>query len=296
MSPAMDFDTLRRAMADNYEQPEGPARNARAEQLLAEAETAEHPARGDRGARAPAEGLQLQLREGQDVRPLRAAAAHVGRAARGLRRVRDPLPALGLQVDVGGHARPAARPARLHREVARRDGAPLPARRALRTGRAQRRVQCRRHIGRPGARRAGVHRLAGRRPRRDGRLPRLRAARAGLVAGGARRGRGGAGAVGAGPGGRVHLRPRAAHRPRVLPAAAAAPGPRRRGPRPPSAGLPAGARHGEHARRVRGPRRVLRADRQRGTRPGTARGAPGVLHGLRGAAQPAGLPGGGGAR
>ncbi|MCX5006598.1 tetratricopeptide repeat protein [Streptomyces sp. NBC_00638] len=38
MNPAMDFDTLRRAMADNYEQPEGPGRNARAEQLLVEAE------------------------------------------------------------------------------------------------------------------------------------------------------------------------------------------------------------------------------------------------------------------
>jgi tetratricopeptide (TPR) repeat protein len=38
MTPAMDFDTLRRAMADNYEQPEGPGRNARAEQLLVEAE------------------------------------------------------------------------------------------------------------------------------------------------------------------------------------------------------------------------------------------------------------------
>jgi tetratricopeptide (TPR) repeat protein len=36
--PAMDFDTLRRAMAENHEQPEGPARNARAEALLAEAE------------------------------------------------------------------------------------------------------------------------------------------------------------------------------------------------------------------------------------------------------------------
>ncbi|MCT9111474.1 tetratricopeptide repeat protein [Streptomyces mirabilis] len=34
----MDFDTLRQAMADNQEQPEGPARNARAEQLLVEAE------------------------------------------------------------------------------------------------------------------------------------------------------------------------------------------------------------------------------------------------------------------
>ncbi|MCW7943877.1 tetratricopeptide repeat protein [Streptomyces hygroscopicus] len=34
----MDFDALRRAMADNHEQPEGPARNARAEQLLVEAE------------------------------------------------------------------------------------------------------------------------------------------------------------------------------------------------------------------------------------------------------------------
>ncbi|MGC4983183.1 tetratricopeptide repeat protein [Streptomyces sp. DT193] len=38
MTPAMDFDTLRRAMADNYEQPEGPGRNACAEQLLVEAE------------------------------------------------------------------------------------------------------------------------------------------------------------------------------------------------------------------------------------------------------------------
>ncbi|MEV0225042.1 tetratricopeptide repeat protein [Streptomyces sp. NPDC050704] len=34
----MDFEALRRAMQENYEQPEGPARNARAEQLLAEAE------------------------------------------------------------------------------------------------------------------------------------------------------------------------------------------------------------------------------------------------------------------
>ncbi|MFD5568825.1 tetratricopeptide repeat protein [Streptomyces cadmiisoli] len=38
MNRITDFDTLRRAMADNAEQPEGPARNARAEQLLAEAE------------------------------------------------------------------------------------------------------------------------------------------------------------------------------------------------------------------------------------------------------------------
>ena len=43
MSPAMDFDTLRRAMADNYEQPEGPGRNARAEQLLVEAEKLDVP-------------------------------------------------------------------------------------------------------------------------------------------------------------------------------------------------------------------------------------------------------------
>ncbi|MER6157480.1 tetratricopeptide repeat protein [Streptomyces sp. NPDC001868] len=34
----MDFDELRRAMAENYEQPEGPARNARAELLLTQAE------------------------------------------------------------------------------------------------------------------------------------------------------------------------------------------------------------------------------------------------------------------
>ncbi|MEU3790718.1 tetratricopeptide repeat protein [Streptomyces fructofermentans] len=38
MSGIKDFDTLRRAMQENYEQPEGPARNARAEHLLTEAE------------------------------------------------------------------------------------------------------------------------------------------------------------------------------------------------------------------------------------------------------------------
>ncbi|WP_128435154.1 tetratricopeptide repeat protein [Streptomyces cyaneus] len=38
MSEITDFDSLRRAMAENAEEPEGPARNARAEQLLAEAE------------------------------------------------------------------------------------------------------------------------------------------------------------------------------------------------------------------------------------------------------------------
>ncbi|MER6357259.1 tetratricopeptide repeat protein [Streptomyces sp. NPDC001634] len=38
MSQVMDFDSLRQAMADNYEQPEGPARNTRAERLLVEAE------------------------------------------------------------------------------------------------------------------------------------------------------------------------------------------------------------------------------------------------------------------
>ncbi|MEU9210384.1 tetratricopeptide repeat protein [Streptomyces sp. NPDC048415] len=43
MSQAMDFDTLRQAMADNHEQPEGPARNARAEQLLLEAEKLDIP-------------------------------------------------------------------------------------------------------------------------------------------------------------------------------------------------------------------------------------------------------------
>ncbi len=40
---AMDFDELRRAMAENYEQPEGPARNARAERLLVEAEKLKVP-------------------------------------------------------------------------------------------------------------------------------------------------------------------------------------------------------------------------------------------------------------
>ncbi|WP_333777657.1 tetratricopeptide repeat protein [Streptomyces sp. IBSBF 3136] len=38
MDEITDFDALRRAMAENSERPEGPARNARAEQLLADAE------------------------------------------------------------------------------------------------------------------------------------------------------------------------------------------------------------------------------------------------------------------
>ncbi|MFJ2260535.1 tetratricopeptide repeat protein [Streptomyces sp. NPDC087844] len=38
MDEDMDFESLRRAMQENYEQPEGPARNARAELLLTEAE------------------------------------------------------------------------------------------------------------------------------------------------------------------------------------------------------------------------------------------------------------------
>ncbi|WP_306188355.1 hypothetical protein [Streptomyces sp. MK5] len=38
MSSITDFASLRRAMTENGEAPEGPARNARAEQLLAEAE------------------------------------------------------------------------------------------------------------------------------------------------------------------------------------------------------------------------------------------------------------------
>ncbi|MFG2132014.1 tetratricopeptide repeat protein [Streptomyces sp. NPDC048751] len=43
MSEITDFDSLRRAMAENSEQPEGPARNARAEQLLVEAEKLDVP-------------------------------------------------------------------------------------------------------------------------------------------------------------------------------------------------------------------------------------------------------------
>lgn len=43
MTGITDFDALRRAMAENSEQPEGPARNARAEQLLAEAEKLDIP-------------------------------------------------------------------------------------------------------------------------------------------------------------------------------------------------------------------------------------------------------------
>lgn len=43
MSEITDFDALRRAMAENSEQPEGPARNARAEQLLALAEKLDVP-------------------------------------------------------------------------------------------------------------------------------------------------------------------------------------------------------------------------------------------------------------
>lgn len=43
MGEITDFDSLRRAMAENGEQPEGPARNARAEQLLLEAERLDIP-------------------------------------------------------------------------------------------------------------------------------------------------------------------------------------------------------------------------------------------------------------
>ncbi|MEU4875128.1 tetratricopeptide repeat protein [Streptomyces sp. NPDC021608] len=43
MSEITDFDSLRRAMAENGEEPEGPARNARAEQLLLEAEKLKIP-------------------------------------------------------------------------------------------------------------------------------------------------------------------------------------------------------------------------------------------------------------
>ncbi|MEU6668356.1 tetratricopeptide repeat protein [Streptomyces sp. NPDC046727] len=43
MSEITDFDALRRALAENSEEPEGPARNARAEQLLAEAERLDIP-------------------------------------------------------------------------------------------------------------------------------------------------------------------------------------------------------------------------------------------------------------
>ncbi|MEU3982176.1 tetratricopeptide repeat protein [Streptomyces sp. NPDC026672] len=43
MTGIEDFDALRRAMAENAEQPEGPARNARAERLLAEAERLDVP-------------------------------------------------------------------------------------------------------------------------------------------------------------------------------------------------------------------------------------------------------------
>ncbi|MGY0069979.1 tetratricopeptide repeat protein [Streptomyces sp. QTS137] len=43
MSSITDFDSLRRAMGENSEQPEGPARNARAEHLLLEAEKLDIP-------------------------------------------------------------------------------------------------------------------------------------------------------------------------------------------------------------------------------------------------------------
>ncbi|MFJ8669213.1 tetratricopeptide repeat protein [Streptomyces sp. NPDC093600] len=52
----LTFDALREAMRDNYEQPEGPARNARAERLLAEAELI-----GEPPAVIEALGHQLQV-------------------------------------------------------------------------------------------------------------------------------------------------------------------------------------------------------------------------------------------
>ncbi|MCE0446167.1 hypothetical protein LT493_19165 [Streptomyces tricolor] len=252
MSGITDFDALRRALADNSEEPEGPARNARAEEPTARrGREAEHPARRDRGARAPAEGLQLQLR-----RRTRCSSRSRGCCACGTsgRRTFDEDEAHSLHWVFrrmsAGHAGPAARPARLDREVARRDGAPLPARRALGAGRAQRRVQRGRAHRGPRARGAGVRRVAGRRPGPDGRLPRLRAARAGRLAGPVRPGRGGAAAVAAGAGGRVRLCARAAHGARLLAGPAAAPRPPGGGPGPPSARVPAGAAYGEHGART----------------------------------------------
>ena len=203
MSEITDFDALRRAMAENSEQPEGPARNARAEQLLAEAEKLNIPL-------AVIEALGHQLK----VYNYSSEKAKMFVPFARLLRMWDERPEdfdeyethslhwVFKWMSAGMLDQPHI-PLAVHREVARRDGAPLPAGRALRTGRAQRRAQRGRARRGRGAGRAGVRRVAGRRPGRHGRLPRLRAARAGLVAGGARAGRRGAGAVGAGPGGRV---------------------------------------------------------------------------------------------
>ena len=287
--------TLRRAMAENYEQPEGPARNARAELLLAEAEKLNVPL-----AVIEALGHQLKvynyssekdkmfvpfarLLRMWDERPEDfdeyeihslhwvfkwMSAGMLDQPHIPLASIEKWLGEMEHRYRLAGHSERAVRSAEF--SVAAHIGDLARAERAYAAWLAADR---------------DTH----------GRLPRVRAARPGLVAGAAAARTPRPWSCGAPvAGGRVRVRPRAAHRPRVLPGAAAAPGPPGRGARPPPARLPAGPGHGEHARRVRGPRGVLRAHRQRGARPGAPGRAARVLHGLRGPAQQAGLHGRGG--
>ncbi len=141
MTGITDFGELRRAMAENSEEPEGPARNARAEQLLAEAEKLDVPL-----AVIEALGHQLKVYNYSSEKdkmfvPFARLLRMWDERPEDFDEYEVPLAALGLQVGVVRDAGPATHPARVDREVARRDGAPLPAGRALRTGRAQRRVQ-----------------------------------------------------------------------------------------------------------------------------------------------------------
>ncbi|MGH1552963.1 hypothetical protein ACRAWF_15865 [Streptomyces sp. L7] len=155
---------------------------------------------------------------------------------------------LGLQVDVVRDARPAAHPARVDREVARRDGAPLPAGRTPERAVRSAEFSVASHVGDLArAERAYTAWLAADRDTMaDCHACELHSQGEWQ----AERGRD-AEALdlwGPVPGGRVHLRPRTAHRPRVLPGPPAAPGAGRRGARPSPAGFPAHARPMESMR------------------------------------------------
>jgi hypothetical protein len=284
----MDFDTLRQAMADNQEQPEGPARNARAEQLLVEAEKLNIPL-----AVIEALGHQLKvynyssekdkmfvpfarLLRMWDERPEDfdeyethslhwvfkwMSAGMLDQPHIPLASIEKWLGEMEHRYRLAGHSERAVRGAEF--SVAAHLGDLDRAERAYTAWLAADRdtmADC--HA-------CELHSQGWWRAERDADEEALELWRPVLEG-----------------------EYTCAHEPHtVLPGPPAASGPPGRGPRPPPAGLPAGAPHGEHARRVRGPRGVLRALRQRGARPGAARGAPRLLHRLRGPAQQARLHG-----
>ena len=294
MSGITDFEALRRALAENAERPEGPARNARAEELLTEAEKLDIPL-----AVIEALGHQVQVYNYSSEKDRCSCRSRgccgCGTSGRRTSTSTRRTACTGLQVDDGGHAGPAARPARVDRRTGSArwsagTGSPgtpngpcaPPSSAWPRTSGTGRGPSGRTPRGWPPtattwptatpanctARAAGRWSRAGTRrrlelwrPVMEGSSP-VRTSRTAVLARSLapllRLGRVGGGA------------------------------------RPPSAGVRL-VRPMESMRdALRRPRGVLRAHRQRGTGSGAARGAARVLHGHGASAQPAGVPGRGG--